>query len=45
MSPDTAPAAPPGDTAPPLVPLHEPADGVPTVVETERGLARAATLT
>ena len=35
----TEPEAP---QAPPTVPLDEPADGVPHVVETERGLTEAA---
>ena len=42
MSPDTASPAPEGVTAAPLVPLHEPADGVPQVIETERELSLAA---
>src|SRR6478672_10085703 len=42
MSSDTTAPAPEGVTPPPPVPLDEPADGVPVVVETERDLARAA---
>jgi len=42
MASETAATAPEGPAPPPLVPLHEPADGVPLVVETERELARAA---
>src|SRR5215218_4679016 len=44
MSSDTTAPAPEGDAPPPAppVPLDEPADGVPLVVETERELARAA---
>ena len=42
MSSDTTAPAPEGVTPPPPVPLDEPADGVPVVIETERDLARAA---
>src|SRR5512139_3522100 len=42
MTSDTAAPAPGGTPAPAPVPLDEPADGVPQVVETERELARAA---
>lgn len=42
MLPETAAAAPEGVTTPTPVPLDEPADGIPHVVETERELARAA---
>ena len=42
MSSDTTVPASEGPTAPAPVPLNEPVDGVPLVIETERGLARAA---
>ncbi|KGN33270.1 3'-5' exonuclease [Knoellia sinensis KCTC 19936] len=38
-TPDVTPAEPP---PPPSIPLDEPADGIPQVVETERGLTQAA---
>ena len=42
MSSESTAPDPEGDPAPPPVPLHEPVDGVPHVVDSERELARAA---
>src|SRR4051794_37692068 len=42
MGSDTTVPTTEGAPAPLVVPLSEPADGIPVVVETERGLARAA---
>jgi len=42
VDPTDAEAQPPAPQSPPPIPLNEPAEGVPHVVETERGLSEAA---